>query len=147
MDFNKPPRVSSDEQGESREDWESYLADYGEDHHLSVPLGDMEHGDKLADLKQQLEKSDKPDASDDTLSSVQRSDSVGETRELGATGFSAEYARAGDNAESFLTSVMPHEGVGQEVADDNRVSRKCPSWNKAMPTSNCLSQRSLRLND
>ena len=119
MDFNKPPRVSSDEQGESREDWESYLADYGEDHRLSVPLGDMEHGDKLADLKQQLEKSDKPDASDDTLSSVQQSDSVGETRELGATGFSAEYARAGDNAESFLTGVMPHEGVGQEVADNN----------------------------
>lgn len=119
MDFNKPPRVSSDEQGESREDWESYLADYGEDHRLSVPLGDMEYGDKLANLKQQLEKSDKPDASDDTLSSVQQSDSIGETRELGATGFSAEYARAGDNAESFLTGVMPHEGVGQEVADDN----------------------------
>lgn len=54
MDFNKPPRVSSDEQGESREDWESYLADYGEDHRLSVPLGDMEYGDKLANLKQQL---------------------------------------------------------------------------------------------
>lgn len=119
MDFNKPPRVSSDEQGESREDWESYLADYGEDHRLSVPLGDMEYGDKLANLKQRLEKSDKPDASDDTLSSVQQSDSIGETRELGATGFSAEYARAGDNAESFLTGVMPHEGVGQEVADDN----------------------------
>lgn len=119
MDFNKSPRVSSDEQGESREDWEPYLADYGEDHRLSVPLGDMEYGDKLANLKQQLEKSDKPDASDDTLSSVQQSDSVGETRELGTTGFSAEYARAGDNAESFLTGVMPHEGVGQEVADDN----------------------------
>ena len=115
MDFNKPPRVSSDEQGESREDWESYLADYGEDHRLSVSFGDMEHGDKLADLKQQLEKSDKPDASDDTLSSVQQSDSVGETRELGATGFSAEYARAGDNAESFLTSVMPHGGVGEKA--------------------------------
>lgn len=116
MDFNKPPRVSSDEQGESREDWESYLADYGEDHRLSVPFGDMEHGDKLADLKQQLEKSDKSDASDDTLSSVQQSDSVGETRELGATGFSAEYARAGDNAESFLTSVMPHGDVGEKAS-------------------------------
>lgn len=91
MDFNKSPRVSSDEQGESREDWEPYLTDYREDgQYLHVPLSDIAHS---REGQKKLEQS--------------------------TTGFSAEYARAGDNAESFLTGVMPHEGVGQEVADDN----------------------------
>lgn len=97
------PPRVDDERDEPREDWEPYLTGYRED-------GQYLHT-QLGDIaRSKVEQLDKSESS-----------------------FLDEYSQAGDSTQSFLAGVMPHEGVGQEVADDNTNAKVETRGESQMP--------------
>ena len=97
------PPRVDDGRDEPREDWEPYLTGYRED-------GQYLHT-QLGDIaRSKVEQLDKSESS-----------------------FLDEYSQAGDSTQSFLAGVMPHEGVGQEVADDNTNAKVETRGESQMP--------------